>query len=359
MRLFACQACGNAVHFDNTACLSCGRKLGYLPERFAVTALEPNDDGSWRALADPGRRGVVLCDNARFDACNWLLPAEQAGGYCRCCRHNRVVPDLTVAENLAAWRRLELARHHLFYSLTRWRLPLADRTEAPETGLAFDLLADVADATGAVKPVMTGHADGIITLALAEADDAAREARRTAMAEPYRALLGHFRHEIAHYYWDRLVRDGGPLDACRDVFGDDRADYGAALKRHYAEGPPADWRERYISAYASAHAWEDFAETFAHYTHMVDALETAHAYGLVVRTRVATASELDAEVDFDPYVAGSIDDLIPAWIPVTVAVNSLNRSMGQPDLYPFVTAPAVVAKLAFIHDLIRHAGRRS
>lgn len=359
MRVFACQACGNAVHFENTTCLSCGRKLGYLPERFAVTALEPAGDGAWRVVADPGQRERMLCDNAQHDACNWLLPAGETGGFCRCCRHNRTVPDLGLADNLAAWRRMELARHHLFYSLTRWRLPLTDRTEAPETGLAFDLLADVADANGAVKPVMTGHADGVITLALAEADDATREARRSAMAEPYRTLLGHFRHEIAHYYWDRLVRDGGELGAYRRVFGDDRADYGEALQHYYAAGPTPDWRERHISAYASAHPWEDFAETFAHYTHMVDALETAHAYGLIVRTRIATASDLDAQVDFDPYVSGTIDDLIAAWIPVTVAVNSLNRSMGQPDLYPFVTAPAVVEKLGFVHDLLRRAARRA
>jgi hypothetical protein len=359
MRLFACQGCGNAVHFDNTTCLSCGRRLGYLPERFVVTALEPGDDGSHVALADPARGAVVFCDNARHDACNWLLPAAEAGGLCRCCRHNRVVPDLSVADNLADWRKLEGALHHLFYSLMRWRLPLVDQTEAPDSGLAFDLLAEVADETGAVKPVMTGHADGVITLALAEADDATREARRTALAEPYRTLLGHFRHEIAHYYWDRLVRDGGQLEACRAIFGDDSADYGAALQRHYAEGPPADWREHFISAYASCHPWEDFAETFAHYTHMVDALETAHAYGLVVRSRVTTASDLEAEVDFDPYVSGGIDDLVAAWVPVTVAVNSLNRSMGQPDLYPFVNTPAVVEKLGFIHHLIRRAGRRA
>lgn len=358
MRVFACQACGNAVHFDNTACLSCGRGLGYLPERCAVTALDPDETGGLRALADPARGPVIFCDNARYDACNWLLPAGSAGGLCRCCRHNRVIPDLHNPGHLAAWRRLSAAEHHLIYSLTRWRLPLQDRDAAPNTGLAFDILADSVDGTGAPRPVLTGHADGIITLALTEADDTTREARRAALDEPYRTPLGHFRHEIAHYYWDRLVRDGGRLDACRAVFGDDRADYGAALARHYAEGPPETWRDRFISAYASAHPWEDFAETFAHYTHMVDALETAHAFGLLVRARIATASDLDAAVDFDPYVAGDIDTLLAAWVPLTVAVNSINRSMGQPDLYPFVNGPAVVAKLGFVHTLIRQAGGR-
>jgi hypothetical protein len=356
MRLFHCRACGNAVHFDNTVCVACGHRLGYLPDLFVVTAVEPLPPGDWRALADPSRTHL-FCDNAETVGCNWLIPAAEGPGFCACCRHNRLVPGLGTAETAAAWRRLETAKRHLFYSLTRWRLPLVDRTADPENGLAFDLLVDSTGPDGTTAPVLTGHDGGVVTLAAAEADDAEREARRQAMGEPFRTLLGHFRHEIGHYYWDRLVRDGGGLDACRAIFGDDRADYTASLERYYAGGPPADWRDRFISAYASAHPWEDFAETWAHYTHIVDALETAHAFGLVLRPPGRAGADLGTTVDFDPYRQGEVSDLIAAWVPVTVAVNALNRSLGQPDLYPFVLPEAVTAKLGFVHALVRGAGR--
>lgn len=350
MRLFQCQSCGNAVHFDNTACVECGHRLGYLPEAEVVTAVEPEGD-SWRALADPQRR-YLFCDNAAYDSCNWLVPADGGHGLCPSCRHNHRVPDLGIAENLTAWRRIEAAKRQLFYSLMRWHLPLETRIEDPDGGLAFDFLAPIA---GEPK-VLTGQDNGLITLDIGEAHDAEREARRTAMGEPYRTLLGHFRHEIGHYYWDRLVRDApAVLARCRALFGDERADYGEALARHYAAGAPADWPGRFISAYASCHPWEDFAETWAHYIHMVDALETAHAFGLVVRPRLRGTAALEAAVGFDPYTSGDLDDLVAAFVPVTVALNSVNRSLGQPDLYPFVLPGAVLDKLRFIHDLIRGA----
>jgi hypothetical protein len=91
-------------------------------------------------------------------------------------------------------------------------------------------------------------------------------------------LLGHFRHEVGHYFWDRLVAtDPHQLEEFRVLFGDDRQDYGEALKRHYDEGAPANWQDTYISMYATMHPWEDFAETWAHYLHIVDTLETAGA----------------------------------------------------------------------------------
>ncbi len=205
---------------------------------------------------------------------------------------------------------------------------------------------------------MTGHDNGLITIALAEADDAEREKRRAAMGEPYRTLLGHFRHEVGHYYWDRLVRDGGRLDACRAVFGDDSQDYDQALQRHYAEGAPANWQENYVHQRLCDHApWEDFAETWAHYLHIVDTLEMAGAFGVRVDPSSTTDGELEASVDFDPYKAGDVQQLIDAWLPLTFALNSLNRGMGQADLYPFVLSPAVIEKLGFIHHLV-HARRR-
>jgi hypothetical protein len=200
---------------------------------------------------------------------------------------------------------------------------------------------------------MTGHDNGIITLNLVEANDVAREQRRVSMGEPYRTLLGHFRHEIGHYCWDRLVRDGSSLDECRTNFGDDRADYGEALKTYYANGPAPHWEESFVSAYASAHPWEDFAETWAHYIHIVDTLEMAGAYGLRLRPPEGAPIDAIAADRLDPYREGTIEQLMEIWHPITLTVNSLNRCIGQPDFYPFVIAPPVIAKLGFIHSLVR------
>jgi hypothetical protein len=331
-------------------CERCGHSLGYLPERSTMTALEL-DGEVWKALAAPEQR-YRYCANSVHGVCNWLVPADSGDTLCLACQHNRTIPDLSVAENLARWRRLELAKHRLFYTLYRLNLPVPTREQDAE-GLAFDFLAD----PPAGGKVMTGHDNGLITISLLEADDAERAKLRQAMAEPYRTLLGHFRHEVGHFFWDKLVRDGGRLDEFRAMFGDEREDYGAALQRHYAEGAPPDWQTRLISAYASAHPWEDFAETWAHYLHIVDTLEMAHAFGLKIDPpNVSDAADLETEVDFDPHRVRSARRLIDAWLPLTFAVNSLNRCMGQDDLYPFVMSPPVIDKLGFIHDLVRRQG---
>jgi hypothetical protein len=200
--------------------------------------------------------------------------------------------------------------------------------------------------------VITGHDDGLITLNLKEADDVERERIRTSMGETYRTLLGHFRHEIGHYFWDKLVRDAGKHEVFRKYFGDEQADYQEALKLHYASGPPSDWAEHYISPYASAHPWEDFAETWAHYLHIVDTIEMAAAFGLRIQPAIGSSLGQSAVLNFDPHEPGEIDRLIQAWLPLAYSVNSINRCMGEPDLYPFVLAPAVIVKMGFIHQLI-------
>lgn len=220
-------------------------------------------------------------------------------------------------------------------------------------GLGFDFLAGPGRGTLQAEEVVTGHARGLITIDIAEADDAVRERHRQDMAEPFRTLLGHFRHEVGHYYWDRLVAGCVWLSAFRTLFGDERSDYPAALRAHYAAGPAADWQERFVSSYASTHPWEDFAETWAHYLHIVDALETAYAFGLAIHPRAGRDAALSVCVDFDPYLQSDFDALVKAWLPLTYAVNSLNHSVGQPDLYPFVLAPTVMGKLRFIHGLIQ------
>ncbi|WP_113447740.1 putative zinc-binding metallopeptidase [Rhizobium cremeum] len=351
MRLFSCSNCANVVHFDNNACVTCGMGLAYRPSRFDMVAVQPGDGGA----VDPAAPAtpLQLCANAQTGGCNWLVEDGDPSGFCLACRHNLTIPDLDIPENVENWQRIELAKRYLFYSLMRFGLPLVTRAADPQGGLGFEFLSDGGNgATG--SPVMTGHADGLIVLNVAEASDAEREARRVSLGEPFRTLIGHFRHEVGHYYWEKLVRDRGATDDFRAVFGDERADYGEALRRHYAEGPPQGWEQNFISAYAASHPWEDFAETWAHYFHIVDALDTADAFGL--RTSPETdADGLALTTTFDSYRAVNAQVLVDAWVPLTIAINSINRSMGQRDLYPFVLSVPVFAKLQYIHDLI-HKG---
>jgi hypothetical protein len=209
--------------------------------------------------------------------------------------------------------------------------------------------------------VMTGHENGVITIALSEADDLERERRRLQMNEPYRTLLGHFRHEVGHHFWDILVRDGDgdELEAFRETFGDDRQDYDEALQRHYANGAPPDWQQNFVSAYATSHPWEDFAETWAHYLHIVDTVEMAAEFGLTVHPKRDQEGGLSARIDFDPYTVETFDRIAAAWLPFVFAMNSVNRSMGARDLYPFVLSPGVLHKLGFIHRLVGNRARRA
>ncbi len=349
MKLFKCQHCGQVLYFENTRCESCGHQLGFLPSEMVVSALEA-DGALFTALAAKTPL-VRRCDNAGYDACNWLVEDDGQSRLCAACRHNRIIPDLTDGLKQERWKRLERAKHHLFYSLLRLRLPLANRIDDPNHGLAFDFLAESSDPSG--PQVMTGHDNGLITIALIEADDAERERRRTQNHEPYRSLLGHFRHEVGHYFWDVLVRDGGRLDACRSVFGDDSQNYESALQTHYREGAPFNWQAHFVSQYATTHPWEDWAETWAHYLHIIDTLEMASAFGIRVNPRLVHDDSLTADISLDPYRAETnMQEIIDAWLPLTFAMNSLNRAMGSPDLYPFVLSPVVVSKLGFVHEVV-------
>ena len=354
MKRFKCEGCGSEVYFDSMTCVSCGRRLGYHAVRNEMLAL----DSSGSVWLGHGQHepSVTLCTNAEVGHCNWLVTDQSGHNYCRACRHNVVVPDLGSVDHRAHWQKIELAKRHLFYSLLRWRLPIPNRVDDdPARGLGFSFLADTRHPDGTVLNVLTGHDDGHITLNIAEADDAVRERVRAQMREPYRTLLGHFRHEVGHFYWDRLVKDGPQLDEFRSLFGDETIDYEAALKRYYENGAPTDWRSAYISEYATSHPWEDFAETWAHYMHVVDSLETARAYGLELHKPDVAAEGPAVAVEFQPYRATTIDVIVEAWLPLTLALNSINRSMGQKDFYPFVMNSPVLEKLAFIQDLIRGA----
>ncbi len=348
MRLFKCQTCAQILHFENTGCERCGARLGYDPDINELLTLTADGD-DWVPVADSTRR-LRFCANAEWDACNWVVAADGEDDFCKACQHNCTVPDPTNPEHLLLWQLLEYAKHALFYAILRFGLPLQRRADADSNGLAFDFLADPPAAEG--PRVITGYDNGLITIALIEADDAQREARRTAMKETYRTLLGHVRHEVGHHYWVSLVRDAGHLDSFRTTFGDEQPDYNTALQNYYANAPPADWQQCFISAYATSHPWEDFAETWAHYLHMVDTLEVAHAFGLRTRPILAEDDLLNTEVLFDPYSVTDTEQLVRVWLPLSYVANSLNRAIGQPDLYPFILSPMVVGKLAFIGRII-------
>jgi hypothetical protein len=354
VKLFSCQACGQVLFFENIRCEHCGHVLGYLPDKSTISALEPLEGEAWSGLANP-ENPYKFCQNYAHGVCNWMVPVGDAADFCAACRHNHVIPDLSAPGNNLLWARIEAAKRRLFYTLMRLHLPLENRNDNPERGLAFDFLAD--EYQSHAQGVMTGHDNGLITLALREADDAVREKVRGEMSEPYRTLLGHFRHESGHYFWDRLIGgDEQKLEEFRALFGDEREDYNAALQRHYSEGAPAFWQNEFVSIYATTHPWEDFAETWAHYLHNVDTLESARAFGIKVKPRIPH-TELSAVVDFDVHNATSMAQLIDAWLPIAFAVNSLNRSMGQPDLYPFVLAPRTIEKLAFVHAVTHPAAQ--
>lgn len=341
------------VFFENVRCTTCSHPLAYLPDHRIMSALERVADAPselYTALAPvaKGARYRLCANSVEHGVCNWAVPEASSDPLCRACTFNDTIPNLSKPASLEAWHTIEMAKRRLFYTLDGLGLPLVPKSAQPE-GLAFAFKADDAG-----EKVMTGHADGLITINIAEAHSPFREQIRLQLHETYRTLLGHFRHEIGHYYWSRLI-DGTPLlESFRAKFGDESLDYSAAVKRHYDEGPPPDWATHFVSAYASMHPWEDWAETWAHYLHMVDTLDTSRSYGLALRPAPVggtPAPQLVArKLDFDDF-----DDLITAWVPLTLALNSLNRSMGLPDLYPFVLSAEAIAKLRFVHDVVDHA----
>lgn len=347
MRTFHCDKCAQQVFFENVRCESCGSLLGYVPEQLAVVAFEAAGAALWRSLRKhDGGKIYKQCENyAQADVCNWMLPADSPARLCASCELTRIIPGLSNPQNHIYWQRLEAAKRRLLYSL--WELKLAPISKAAdrERGLAFEFLEDMPG-----NRVMTGHSNGVITLNISEADPAHRERTREQMHEPYRTLLGHFRHESGHYYFDLLVAPGSWLTPFRELFGDERADYAQSLQRHYEKGPPEDWNTRYISAYASTHPWEDWAETWAHYLHMTDALDTAFACGLQLKPRKREEPEL--MIEERPLKASSFNELMDDWFALAYVLNSLNRSVGMPDPYPFALSPLVVQKLEFVHNVI-------
>lgn len=228
-----------------------------------------------------------------------------------------------------------------------FNLPIKNTVDDPEMGLEFRFLGDLDGGPG----VLTGHDRGIITINIAEADDVEREQARVSMHEPYRTLLGHFRHEIGHYYWDLLIKNSPRLEPFRNLFGDEREDYNAALQTYYHQGPKRDWQLHYITAYSSSHPHEDWAETWAHYLHMTDTLETAIVCGLSLQPD--RPNEPSMEKQSDTSIQGrSFSEMMELWLPLTYVLNNLNRGIGLPDAYPFILQPPTIDKLRFVHQTI-------
>ena len=392
-RAYKCQ-CGCPVFFRNSECLNCGTPLGYDPQQSRLlplmAATEPDTWTIWQiahtsaedsnysspefiepalnpavdSVFPPLSQTYKRCANLQTPAaCNWLVPVNELADsmasplLCRACRLNRTIPDLNDAEhpdNGMLWGRIELSKRRLISALLALGLPVASRiTEDTARGMMFDFLRSPDNG----PHIMTGHNIGLITLDLQEADDAVREAIRKAMREPYRTLLGHFRHEVGHYYWDRLVKGTEWVQGFRQLFGDETQDYAASLRKNYEQGPPAQWWLHYVSAYASTHPWEDWAECWAHYLHMRDTIDTALSFGL---------STTSPHLEFTPFTidalyqpghpeAQHVLDFLNDWTRLTTLLNEMSRSMGQLDFYPFVLPREVVAKLHFIHLLVTSA----
>lgn len=359
---FLCR-CGKPVFFRNSQCLACKAPLGYDPELATIAALEAaGDPETWRFAA--GGENPTLyhrCANlTSVSGCNWLVEATDGktrdDALCLCCRLDRTIPDLSVPANVENFRRVGIAKRRLISLLASLRLPLASRLdEDPEHGLAFDVLRS---ADGGPS-VMTGHSDGIITLNLDEADDATRERIRNQMGEPYRTILGHLRHEVGHYYWDRLISGTPWIEDFRKLFGDERRDYAQALQKYYQNGPALDWQRLFVSAYASSHPWEDWAECWAHYLHIADTFATVRSFGLDPDTSL--------DIEIEPFNVDSLYDgghsdasgflhFINSWIRLTAPLNEMSRAMGLADFYPFVLSRSAVAKLHFVHVVIAEAG---
>ena len=351
MEIFKCTHCSQIIYFENTSCVHCNYPLGFEAKDLKLYPLVSAENETYTIYNRPDQT-YRYCLNHQYGVCNWLVKEGSGTAYCEACDLNSTIPNLSQPEAIGRWMVIENAKHRLVYSLLKMRLPLISKNVDEEKGLTFDFLADLKG-----KPrILTGHDNGLITLNIVEADDVEREKSRKAMKEPYRTLIGHFRHEVGHYYWDKLIDNSIYLEEFRNLFGDDREDYSEALQKHYNQGVPANWNEHFISSYASSHAWEDWAETWAHYLHIMDTLQTGYSFGLSVHPQIAKpADHLDVDVNQNQYEIVDFNEIISTWLPFSFAMNSINRAMGHTDLYPFVITPAVMEKLSFIHKVCYHS----
>ncbi|MGO3796926.1 MAG: zinc-binding metallopeptidase family protein [Pauljensenia sp.] len=346
MKLFQCPRCQHIVYFDNDACVNCGVELSFSRAEHAMVALV---DAVWTdGDGTPWRR----CRNHAI-GCNWACSGES--DLCDACLLVRSIPDVVDEKVRGYLRDTGIAVRRLVHQLDDLGLPIVSHRDRPDGGLAFDLDASTDD-----KKVMIGHLNGVITIDITEAQDSHREALRALLDEQYRTMLGHFRHEIGHYYWQALVSpDEELLTEFRQIFGDERQDYGAALDAHYEQdGAGTPWQDSYISQYATTHPWEDFAETFAHFLHITDTLQTAAAHGIRMPSIPGdwppeVAAAMVSLPRLDPLQDADMGQVLQRWMPLAAALNEVNRAMGKRDLYPFTIPDGVVGKLEYVLRLVR------
>lgn len=334
MKRFYC-TCGQEIYFANTYCYACGASVGFCPD---TKTLITSKDDQWISADN---KHYKACAHRDHDlSCNWLIPAEDTHQtQCLSCSLTRRIPVLNIGNNRKRWQILERQKRRLLYSLLEFNLPIEGRMQRPQNGLVFDFLEDKRTNPSVSRDIVyTGHNNGCITINVAEADDVHRIMERVKMNERYRTVLGHMRHEMGHYYWDKLIRNTHWYSRFRHVFGNE-SNYRSALNTYYHNGSRPGWQQRYISAYASSHPWEDWAESWAHYMHMRDTLETASSYASLTDTQNTSEHE-----DFET--------LMNNWQQVSVMMNALNRSMGMPDAYPFSLSQQVIVKLRFVHRVI-------
>ena len=353
MRAFRCE-CGQILFFENSVCVTCRRPAGYEP----VSQLMQASDLE---------RGWTHCANGtKYGVCNWLVPYDPANAssdqLCPSCVLTRTIPDVSDPEKVKLWGRVESAKRRLVVTLRALGIDLPTKEADEKNGIAFDIVSSHTDPT-----VIMGHGDGVITIDLEEADDVRRMKNRQQFREASRTMLGHFRHESGHYVWDRWLKGSDEahphLTAFRERFGDERADYGEALKRHYSVGAPADWRERHISEYATCHPWEDWAESWNYYLHMIEGLETLKGVGFHPAKADVQLQPFPLEVARLPAVLGTSKSRDRAflkslnqWAAASTALNMVAKSVGEPLLSPYVLSVSVVQKLRLIHWLIHESG---
>ncbi|MEO8319495.1 MAG: putative zinc-binding metallopeptidase [Bradyrhizobium sp.] len=326
MRQLHCPKCRTATFFELGQCATCETPLTF----------------NLKLLSFEELKSMVPCANRTLIGCNWSV--DDGHPFCHSCRLTRIIPNLGSDRNVALWKRVERAKRRLVYDLSRLDLPLAVPSGP---NISFDILSDET----AGFPILTGHLAGLITLNLAEADDAERESRRIAFREPYRTLLGHFRHEVGHFYWEVLVGQTNLKSPFQLIFGYESRSYEAALIAYHQRTERSYDRQAFISEYATSHPWEDWAETFAHFLHIVATLDSAAGLPLSLDERSRQTLE-------DPYMEADFDALLTSWRPVAYSINELNRSMGLNDAYPFQLSPAVRGKLHFVHMAILNFRQR-
>jgi hypothetical protein len=347
MKIFECSHCFHPIFFENDTCENCNHKVGYLAPSFKMISLGPSNPQQAYSLITDGE--YKFCKNHEHDVCNWLIPLNSENNYCTACQLNRTIPNLSDSRNYEKWQKLEIAKHRLIYQLQILNLSINPKMKYPVTGLCFDFIAKRGDVN-----IMTGHSNGVVTIILAEADSVHREMVRKQLSESYRTLIGHFRHEIGHYFWESLIQPNPEkLNEFRGLFGDEQKNYGQSLATYYQYGAPFNWQNEFISQYASSHPWENWAETWAHYLHIMDTTETAYYCGLKVSQNLSNADYMHSNPNFDPYHCQNFDLILNTCIPLFSAVNNINRSMGMADVYPFVVSPSVIQKMKFIHNLLQ------